>query len=153
MSFSGVFSTGRCLQQPDSGNCVANLERFFYNPAAQECQTFVYGGCGGNNNRFMTFEHCESACEGVQLETTLPVTTVPVTTTSSTETSTTSTSTTTTATSTTSTAAGTTTTTTPGQISTRIWKILCKRGLSAYTRKTFSCIEVYIFICKPTLLV
>ena len=28
----------------------------------RRCETFSYGGCGGNNNRFFTQEECEEAC-------------------------------------------------------------------------------------------
>ena len=33
--------------------------RFFYNAATGECEEFVFGGCGGNDNKFDTKEKCQ----------------------------------------------------------------------------------------------
>lgn len=35
---------------------------FFYNKDTQRCEPFAYSGCGGNNNRFLTVQQCESTC-------------------------------------------------------------------------------------------
>jgi len=53
-----------CTSEPDSGNCMAYFERFAYRPASGACEQFVYGGCGGNGNRFKTKEECETHCHG-----------------------------------------------------------------------------------------
>ncbi|EDW12599.1 male accessory gland serine protease inhibitor [Drosophila mojavensis] len=42
--------------------CEAYLPSWSYNAAATECVEFIYGGCGGNDNRFSTKEHCEEKC-------------------------------------------------------------------------------------------
>ncbi|XP_065915788.1 BPTI/Kunitz domain-containing protein-like [Dysidea avara] len=45
------------------GPCRAAFPRWFYNSASQRCESFTYGGCRGNANRFKTRELCESACK------------------------------------------------------------------------------------------
>ncbi|KAK3560946.1 hypothetical protein QTP86_023136 [Hemibagrus guttatus] len=58
-------STDQCLLEKVVGHCRAAFPRFYYDVADQTCKTFVYGGCGGNNNNFKTKEECENACNGV----------------------------------------------------------------------------------------
>jgi hypothetical protein len=36
--------------------CEAYMPRFYYNSAKKSCQEFIYGGCGGNENNFVTKE-------------------------------------------------------------------------------------------------
>lgn len=38
------------------------MPRFYSDPATGICLPFTYGGCGGNDNKFLTQEECESAC-------------------------------------------------------------------------------------------
>nr|DAC80551.1 TPA_inf: conotoxin superfamily conkunitzin 1 [Conus magus] len=58
-----VVATGnRCRLARDTGLCRAFMPRFYYNWNEQECQAFIYGGCGGNANRFQTLEECQRAC-------------------------------------------------------------------------------------------
>ncbi|CAG0879216.1 unnamed protein product [Darwinula stevensoni] len=56
-----------CLQPRRTGPCNEDLPRFWYNPAAQKCQPFQYGGCGGNLNNFITKELCEARCPDLVL--------------------------------------------------------------------------------------
>lgn len=51
-----------CFLPPDSGICLAAFLRYYYNPASETCETFTWGGCGGNANNFVTFEACMAAC-------------------------------------------------------------------------------------------
>ena len=52
-----------CTYQPKKGKCEMHLTKYFYNIDTKECQFFVYSGCGGNANNFMTVVECESTCK------------------------------------------------------------------------------------------
>ncbi|XP_072464388.1 kunitz-type protease inhibitor 2 isoform X1 [Notamacropus eugenii] len=47
------------------GRCRASIPRWWYNVTAQACHLFVYGGCDGNYNNFLTRKDCLKACDGV----------------------------------------------------------------------------------------
>ncbi|KAL3195684.1 hypothetical protein MRX96_001807 [Rhipicephalus microplus] len=51
-----------CTYPADSGPCRAYMPRFFYNTETKKCEQFIYGGCGGNANNFLTFDACEKKC-------------------------------------------------------------------------------------------
>ncbi|XP_021542616.1 collagen alpha-1(VII) chain [Neomonachus schauinslandi] len=54
-----------CLLPLDEGSCAAYTLRWYHRVAAggtEACHPFVYGGCGGNANRFGTREACERRC-------------------------------------------------------------------------------------------
>ena len=51
-----------CTLPPVSGMCEAYMPSFFYNATSGMCESFVYGGCGGNDNRFGTYEDCLLKC-------------------------------------------------------------------------------------------
>lgn len=52
-----------CTLDPESGLCRALIQRFFYNSETGNCESFVYGGCGGNNNNFESIQECEERCQ------------------------------------------------------------------------------------------
>ncbi|XP_055343466.1 mucin-5AC-like isoform X2 [Paramacrobiotus metropolitanus] len=52
-----------CSEPADTGVCHAEITRWYLNPATGVCQTFVYSGCGGNKNRYLTEERCKAACK------------------------------------------------------------------------------------------
>uniref|UniRef100_T1GNT3 BPTI/Kunitz inhibitor domain-containing protein n=1 Tax=Megaselia scalaris TaxID=36166 RepID=T1GNT3_MEGSC len=52
----------RCYLPLETGYCKASMPRFGYNFKQRRCVSFVYGGCGGNSNRFLTFQACLAAC-------------------------------------------------------------------------------------------
>jgi len=55
---------GFCSLPAESGNCDAYMPSYFHDAATGLCMPFVYGGCGGNENRFSTIEACQAACHG-----------------------------------------------------------------------------------------
>jgi hypothetical protein len=52
-----------------TGNCNAAIRRFFHDAVSGLCQPFTYGGCGGNENNFDTFEACEAECGSKPIDT------------------------------------------------------------------------------------
>nr|VZI38886.1 unnamed protein product [Spirometra erinaceieuropaei]VZI38887.1 unnamed protein product [Spirometra erinaceieuropaei] len=53
-----------CLMPVRTGMCRARIPMYAYNYRLGACEEFVYGGCGGNPNRFETMEDCMAACGG-----------------------------------------------------------------------------------------
>lgn len=51
------------------GRCRASIRRWWYNATGGSCQQFVYGGCGGNDNNYLSKEECFEKCAGVTGET------------------------------------------------------------------------------------
>ncbi|KAI5930149.1 kunitz-type protease inhibitor 2 isoform X1 [Manis javanica] len=47
------------------GRCRASMPRWWYNVTDRSCQQFVYGGCEGNDNNYMTKKECLEKCAGV----------------------------------------------------------------------------------------
>ncbi|MCB1744157.1 MAG: hypothetical protein KDK91_27555, partial [Gammaproteobacteria bacterium] len=52
-----------CQQPRDAGPCRAAMPRWFHNAQNGQCERFIYGGCGGNDNNFDTQRACQSACD------------------------------------------------------------------------------------------
>ncbi|KAK6733515.1 hypothetical protein RB195_017333 [Necator americanus] len=58
-------SSGRptaCGLPIETGMCFASLRRYAFDDTRGRCVSFIYGGCGGNENNFETLEDCEYAC-------------------------------------------------------------------------------------------
>ena len=51
-----------CLLPADPGRCKALDKKWYFNKEKGVCETFYYGGCGGNANNFGTAEECRDAC-------------------------------------------------------------------------------------------
>ncbi|XP_073820808.1 male accessory gland serine protease inhibitor-like [Musca autumnalis] len=43
--------------------CAAYFPSWSYRADTNECVDFIYGGCGGNDNRFGSKDECESKCK------------------------------------------------------------------------------------------
>lgn len=54
--------TDVCRLPADGGPCKAYMPMFYYSPKTKTCAVFVYGGCGGNENRFSTMQECLWTC-------------------------------------------------------------------------------------------
>ncbi|XP_029822616.2 carboxypeptidase inhibitor SmCI [Ixodes scapularis] len=59
---AGVDFEVGCKPEADSGVCDAHIRRWFFNVKTGQCETFVYGGCGGNENNYKSRKNCEIAC-------------------------------------------------------------------------------------------
>ncbi|XP_011551389.3 carboxypeptidase inhibitor SmCI [Plutella xylostella] len=51
-----------CILPPETGMCKARTPRYYFDSTTGSCSTFIYGGCGGNGNRFLTEEQCKNKC-------------------------------------------------------------------------------------------
>ena len=51
-----------CTSPPVTGPCKALIPRFYYDAASNTCKSFNWGGCGGNQNKYLTNDECERAC-------------------------------------------------------------------------------------------
>uniref|UniRef100_T1JGC4 Papilin n=1 Tax=Strigamia maritima TaxID=126957 RepID=T1JGC4_STRMM len=45
------------------GPCSGQFSQWYFNPQADQCEEFQFGGCLGNGNRFNTFEDCQARCK------------------------------------------------------------------------------------------
>uniref|UniRef100_A0A1I8NU35 BPTI/Kunitz inhibitor domain-containing protein n=1 Tax=Stomoxys calcitrans TaxID=35570 RepID=A0A1I8NU35_STOCA len=51
------------LPPSEAGICYASHIRYSYVADSKECVEFHYGGCGGNENNFLSKEECEAKCK------------------------------------------------------------------------------------------
>lgn len=51
-----------CRLPLDYGGCSSFLPRWYYNTEKRRCEQFLYGGCFGNSNRFLSKKECDNAC-------------------------------------------------------------------------------------------
>ncbi|CAD5121248.1 DgyrCDS9780 [Dimorphilus gyrociliatus] len=58
-----VHSEDDCYKSPESGECGAFLERYYWNVTSGICSRFMYGGCEGNGNNFISESDCYSFCQ------------------------------------------------------------------------------------------
>ncbi|MCI4395350.1 hypothetical protein PGIGA_G00179410 [Pangasianodon gigas] len=51
-----------CTESLDPGPCRSYEVKWYYDPLANACAQFWYGGCQGNSNRFDTHQSCMDTC-------------------------------------------------------------------------------------------
>ncbi|CAN8009769.1 unnamed protein product, partial [Ixodes pacificus] len=51
-----------CNLPADTGPCKAKMPRWYFNSETRECETFIYGGCRGNANNFLSRQLCLLTC-------------------------------------------------------------------------------------------
>ncbi len=42
--------------------CLAYFEKYYFDPETETCKKFIYGGCGGNLNKFDSVKDCLAHC-------------------------------------------------------------------------------------------
>ena len=52
----------KCFLEIDYGRCFGNFPRYFYNVTSHKCESFSFGGCGGNANNFNNQKTCQDVC-------------------------------------------------------------------------------------------
>lgn len=52
-----------CLQPALVGECQNYTARWYYDSLESQCRQFYFGGCGGNNNNFLSQEDCQRSCD------------------------------------------------------------------------------------------
>uniref|UniRef100_A0A3B4UIF5 Collagen, type XXVIII, alpha 1a n=1 Tax=Seriola dumerili TaxID=41447 RepID=A0A3B4UIF5_SERDU len=57
-----VLSDEGCSQPLDPGPCRQYVVKWYYDPEANACAQFWYGGCQGNANNFETEVNCRNSC-------------------------------------------------------------------------------------------
>ncbi|KAJ8037649.1 Kunitz-type serine protease inhibitor bitisilin-3 [Holothuria leucospilota] len=51
-----------CRIRPKVGPCKAAVKRWYYSNAEKQCKPFIYGGCDGNKNNFISRQDCQLIC-------------------------------------------------------------------------------------------
>jgi len=52
-----------CLLPALMGDCQNYVQRWYYDSYESQCRQYYYGGCGGNENNFLTEQDCVNRCE------------------------------------------------------------------------------------------
>lgn len=55
-----------CMQDSEPGPCTGYFNRWYFDSRKLMCVPFVFGGCRGNRNNFLTTEECNEACSVVR---------------------------------------------------------------------------------------
>ena len=53
-----------CQVDKAEGTCGSSIQKWYFDRNANECKTFIYTGCGGNENQFSTEGECRAMCGG-----------------------------------------------------------------------------------------
>lgn len=52
-----------CSLEAETGPCRASMPRWHFDIRLRKCVHFVYGGCAGNRNNFVSEEYCMAMCK------------------------------------------------------------------------------------------
>nr|P0DJ49.1 RecName: Full=Kunitz-type serine protease inhibitor BmKTT-1; AltName: Full=Delta-KTx 2.4 [Mesobuthus martensii] len=52
-----------CSLPVDTGRGKGWFLRYYYNKNSKTCESFIYGGVGGNKNNFLNIENCCKICK------------------------------------------------------------------------------------------
>ncbi|XP_041525957.1 WAP four-disulfide core domain protein 6A-like [Microtus oregoni] len=52
-----------CSLPKNTGPCMFRVPRWYYNKETGRCTEFIYGGCMGNRNNFLSESVCKSICK------------------------------------------------------------------------------------------
>uniref|UniRef100_A0A8C5LGY3 Kunitz-type protease inhibitor 2 n=1 Tax=Jaculus jaculus TaxID=51337 RepID=A0A8C5LGY3_JACJA len=55
-----------CIPKAVTGPCRAAFRRWYFDAEKNSCDSFIYGGCRGNKNRYLSQEACMLRCSGNQ---------------------------------------------------------------------------------------
>ncbi|KAK8783144.1 hypothetical protein V5799_015516 [Amblyomma americanum] len=58
----GARDPDSCALEPERGLCYAAFTLYYFDAATGTCEEFLYGGCGGNDNRFGSLAECLATC-------------------------------------------------------------------------------------------
>ncbi|OCT66248.1 putative Kunitz-type serine protease inhibitor [Xenopus laevis] len=53
-----------CAAPSLTGPCRASFSRWYYDTTSGQCATFIYGGCRGNKNNYLSEDDCVKNCVG-----------------------------------------------------------------------------------------
>ncbi|KAM5236338.1 kunitz-type protease inhibitor 2 [Ctenodactylus gundi] len=56
-----------CAAEAITGPCRAAFPRWYFDPKKNSCDNFIYGGCRGNKNSYLSKEACMQRCFGKQM--------------------------------------------------------------------------------------
>lgn len=60
--FECVILENVCILPKETGACRGYITSYYFDQEVSACLVFVWGGCGGNGNRFATPADCEKKC-------------------------------------------------------------------------------------------
>lgn len=63
-AFDAAAAREACSKPITVGPCRGSYERYAFDAEHGQCGRFMYGGCRGNENNFVTADECRRACEG-----------------------------------------------------------------------------------------
>ena len=58
-----TFDANVCDMPMETGPCRASMPMYGFDTGLRTCTEFIYGGCYGNANKFITYEACMSRCD------------------------------------------------------------------------------------------